>query len=72
MVSSRITPLSCFGSDFPFEYHGWIDAPDGLGSIPDAAKGQEVAVVGTGTHTSNPGPGDVWDERGPTVRADRC
>ena len=29
-----------------------------------------VHHVGGGSHASNPGPGDVWDERGPIARPD--
>ncbi|MUL81641.1 MULTISPECIES: NAD(P)/FAD-dependent oxidoreductase [unclassified Mycolicibacterium] len=41
-------PISIFGPDFPFEFDKWIGHPDGLGEIPEAALGQEVAVIGAG------------------------
>jgi tryptophan 2-monooxygenase len=41
-------PLSAFGPDFPFPFDDWISSPDGLGSLPPEARGQEVAVVGAG------------------------
>lgn len=34
--------------DFPFSYDAWLAHPDGLGSVPGAALGTEVAVVGAG------------------------
>lgn len=40
--------ISAFGPDFPFAYDDWLGHPDGLGSIPDARLGTEVAVVGAG------------------------
>jgi tryptophan 2-monooxygenase len=37
-----------FGPDFPFPFDDWLAHPAGLGSIPDARLGDEVAVVGAG------------------------
>jgi len=34
--------------DFPFAYADWLANPAGLGSIPEAAHGKEVAVIGAG------------------------
>ena len=34
--------------DFPFDYRRWLTHPAGLGEIPDAAHGSEVAIVGAG------------------------
>ena len=41
-------PVTTFGPDFPFDYDRWISHPAGLGRLPDAAYGQEVAVIGAG------------------------
>lgn len=41
-------PITTFGPDFPFAYDRWISHPAGLGRLPDAAHGQEVAVIGAG------------------------
>ncbi len=41
-------PTTIFGPDFPFAYDDWIRHPDGIGSIPKAAQGTEVAVIGAG------------------------
>ncbi len=40
--------LTAFGPDFPFAYDDHLAHPAGLGSVPDAAQGSEVAVVGAG------------------------
>ncbi len=40
--------MSAFGPDFPFSYDHWLAHPDGLGSVPEAVYGAEVAVVGAG------------------------
>ncbi|WP_349295529.1 NAD(P)/FAD-dependent oxidoreductase (plasmid) [Thioclava sp. 'Guangxiensis'] len=40
--------LSAFGPDFPFAYDSWISHPAGLGSLPEASLGAEVAVIGAG------------------------
>ena len=40
--------MSAFGPDFPFAYDDYLAHPAGLGSVPAAARGTEVAVVGAG------------------------
>ena len=42
---SRVT---IFGPDFPFAYDEWLNHRAGLGSIPQAARGATVAIVGAG------------------------
>lgn len=41
-------PITIFGPDFPFAFDDWIEHPAGLGSIPAAQHGTEVAIVGAG------------------------
>ncbi|HRP98095.1 MAG TPA: NAD(P)/FAD-dependent oxidoreductase [Rhodocyclaceae bacterium] len=41
-------PITIFGPDFPFPYDDWLAHPSGLGSVPAARLGTEVAVVGAG------------------------
>jgi tryptophan 2-monooxygenase len=41
-------PVTVFGPDFPFAYDDWLAHPQGLGALPSAALGQEVAIVGAG------------------------
>ncbi|WP_072803329.1 flavin monoamine oxidase family protein [Rhodococcoides yunnanense] len=41
-------PLTMFGPDFPFAYDDYLAHPAGLGQVPGAAYGTEVAVVGGG------------------------
>ena len=41
-------PLTVFGPDFPFGYDDWLAHADGLGSLPEAALGTRVAIVGAG------------------------
>ncbi|MEM9464318.1 MAG: NAD(P)/FAD-dependent oxidoreductase [Actinomycetota bacterium] len=41
-------PITCFGPDFPFDYPSWLAHPAGLTRLPDAAHGDEVAVIGAG------------------------
>ncbi|MDF0528789.1 FAD-dependent oxidoreductase [Tsukamurella sp. 8F] len=41
-------PLTMFGPDFPFAYDDWVASPEGLGSIPESARGTEVAIIGAG------------------------
>ncbi|WP_312531824.1 FAD-dependent oxidoreductase [Paracoccus sp. (in: a-proteobacteria)] len=41
-------PVTAFGPDFPFAYDDWLNHPAGLGTIPAASYGQEVAVIGAG------------------------
>jgi monoamine oxidase len=43
-----LRPLTMFGPDFPFAYDDWLAHPAGLGSVPDAEHGTEVAVIGGG------------------------
>jgi len=40
--------ISVFGPDFPFSYDDWLTHPSGLGTLPDAQHGQEIAIVGAG------------------------
>jgi monoamine oxidase len=42
------SPVTVFGPDFPFAYDDWLAHPGGLGTLPAAAHGQEVAIVGAG------------------------
>ncbi len=41
-------PITTFGPDFPFPYDDWITHPAGLGAVPEAARGAEVAIIGGG------------------------
>jgi lysine 2-monooxygenase len=41
-------PLTMFGPDFPFAYDDWLAHPAGLGEVPPARHGTEVAVIGGG------------------------
>ena len=41
-------PVTMFGPDFPFAFDEWVAHPAGLGSLPEEARGAEVAVVGAG------------------------
>ena len=41
-------PITAFGPDFPFGFDQWISHPSGLGHIPEACHGQEVAIIGGG------------------------
>ncbi|OSP54906.1 NAD(P)/FAD-dependent oxidoreductase [Pseudoruegeria sp. SK021] len=43
-----MTSITAFGPDFPFAYDDWLTHPDGLGTLPEAALGCEVAVIGAG------------------------
>jgi lysine 2-monooxygenase len=47
-MSDSLRPVTIFGPDFPFAYDDWLRHPAGLGSIPQAAHGASVAVVGAG------------------------
>ncbi len=40
--------ITLFGPDFPFAYDDWLMHPSGLGSVPEAAHGRRVAVIGAG------------------------
>jgi lysine 2-monooxygenase len=42
------SPVTVFGPDFPFAFDDWIAHPAGLGSVPAARLGEEVAIVGAG------------------------
>ncbi|HET6241763.1 MAG TPA: FAD-dependent oxidoreductase, partial [Arthrobacter sp.] len=41
-------PLTMLNPDFPFSYDSYLAHPDGLGAVPPAMYGTEVAVVGAG------------------------
>ena len=41
-------PITMIGPDFPFGYDDYVRHPAGLGTVPDAAHGTEVAIVGAG------------------------
>lgn len=41
-------PITGFGPDFPFAYDDWLSHPSGLGAVPEAALGEEVAIIGAG------------------------
>ena len=41
-------PVTAFGPDFPFPYDAWLRHPAGLGTVPAARHGAEVAIVGAG------------------------
>ncbi|SFW71895.1 flavin monoamine oxidase family protein [Amycolatopsis australiensis] len=41
-------PITMFGPDFPFAYDDYLAHPAGLGAIPAAWHGTEVAVIGGG------------------------
>jgi tryptophan 2-monooxygenase len=43
-----VKPITTFGPDFPFPYDDWIKHEAGLGSIPETARGAEVAIIGGG------------------------
>jgi monoamine oxidase len=43
-----LAPITVFGPDFPFAFDQWLEHPAGLGSIPSARHGEEVAIVGAG------------------------
>jgi lysine 2-monooxygenase len=47
-VVETSAPVTIFGPDFPFPFDDWIAHPAGLGSIPAARHGDEVAIVGAG------------------------
>ena len=40
--------ITHFGPDFPFAFDDWISHPAGLGTLPAARYGEEVAIVGAG------------------------
>jgi tryptophan 2-monooxygenase len=41
-------PVAMFGPDFPFGYDDFLKHPAGLGTIPAAAHGTEIAIIGAG------------------------
>lgn len=41
-------PITMLNPDFPFSYDQYLAHPDGLGSVPPALYGTEVAVIGAG------------------------
>ena len=41
-------PITVLGPDFPFGFDAWLEHPAGLGVIPEASHGAEVAIVGAG------------------------
>ncbi|WNI14615.1 flavin monoamine oxidase family protein [Actinacidiphila sp. ITFR-21] len=41
-------PVTMFGPDFPFAYDDYLAHPAGLGAVPAAEHGTEVAVIGGG------------------------
>jgi tryptophan 2-monooxygenase len=43
-----LNKVTAFGPDFPFAYDDWLKHPAGLGAVPAAARGTEVAIVGGG------------------------
>jgi tryptophan 2-monooxygenase len=43
-----MNPVTAFGPDFPFAYDDWLKHPAGLGHVPAAAQGAEVAIIGGG------------------------
>jgi tryptophan 2-monooxygenase len=40
--------ITTFGPDFPFAFDDWIKHPAGLGTLPSAQLGTEIAIVGGG------------------------
>jgi len=40
--------MALFGPDFPFDHAAWLAHPDGLGQLPAAAHGTEIAIIGAG------------------------
>ncbi len=43
-----VKPVTSFGPDFPFAFDDWLSHPAGLGRLPSARHGEEVAIVGAG------------------------
>lgn len=41
-------PITMFGPDFPFAYDDFLKHPAGIGAIPDAVSGTEIAIIGAG------------------------
>jgi len=48
MSATPRPPVTIFGPDFPFPFDDWLAHPAGLGEIPAAQHGAEVAIVGAG------------------------
>ncbi|MGW7367209.1 flavin monoamine oxidase family protein [Streptomyces sp. NPDC054841] len=48
MTSASPAPVTMLVPDFPFPYDRWLRHPAGLGAVPAARWGTEVAVVGGG------------------------
>lgn len=48
MGDTILEPVTAFGPDFPFAYDDWIRHPAGLGAVPAAHHGTEVAIIGAG------------------------
>jgi len=46
--SAAARPVTAFGPDFPFAYDDWLRHPAGLGRIPAAQHGAQVAIIGAG------------------------
>ncbi|MFC7340964.1 flavin monoamine oxidase family protein [Saccharopolyspora griseoalba] len=42
------SPVTMFGPDFPFAYDDFLHHPAGLGAVPPAHHGTEVAIIGGG------------------------
>ena len=47
-AASDLPPITMFGPDFPFAYDDLLRNPAGLGQIPAARHGTEVAMIGAG------------------------
>ena len=41
-------PITIFGPDFPFAYDDWLAHASGLGTVPEAMLGSEIAIIGAG------------------------
>ena len=48
MMSATAPATTMLVPDFPFSYDSWLSHPAGLGTLPKAVHGTEVAVVGGG------------------------
>lgn len=47
-TEAEAAPITMLNPDFPFSYDHYLAHPDGLGTVPPALYGTEVAVVGAG------------------------
>lgn len=45
---TQASPITMLTPDFPFPYDEYLKNPEGLGTLPEAAHGTEVAVIGAG------------------------